>query len=161
MKHPGSESEQARRLPVTLHHPSPARWTFDELQPVHVATGLGGANREFLSVCLGVFDEATVSGRLRAVALKAAELAGLAKSVQSTAKKWREEDLTDNHLRAILWIRLQGALGVDPKVTRSCARMPAARGRPRRGCLDEAGRRHDETHREESERIGTSGLGET
>ena len=36
----------------------------DQLQPGHVAAGLGGANREFLSVCLGVFDDAKLSKRL-------------------------------------------------------------------------------------------------
>ena len=105
-------------------------WTFDELQPAHVAAGLGGADREFLSICLGIFDDATLSGRIRSIVSRvtpvvnemtdAASRYGISipdldVEVRSAADRWRlDEGMTDNHLRATLWIRLQSALEVDP-----------------------------------------------
>ena len=118
------------------------RWTFDELQPAHVAAGLGGADREFLSICLGIFDDATLSGRIRSVVSRispfvnemtdAASRYGISipdldVGVRSAADRWRlDEGMTDNHLRAILWVRLQSALEVDPGTTQSvrgCERL--------------------------------------
>lgn len=106
----------------------------DQLQPGHVAAGLGGANREFLSVCLGVFDDARVLKRLKNLFRMAfnkwtpiRDLVSARESVESSAKKWELDDkLTDEHLRAILWIRLQRALAVYPSITRSvrgCERL--------------------------------------
>ena len=109
----------------------------DQLQPGHVAAGLGGANREFLSVCLGVFDDAKLSKRLEDQFRKAVskvtewtpipDLALARESVARSAKNWElDERLSDNQLRVILWVRLQRALAVDPSVTRSvrgCERL--------------------------------------
>ena len=111
--------------------------SIDHLQPAHVAAGLGGANREFLSVCLGVFDDAKLLKRLehqfRQTGNKVMkwtpipDLFPTSESVASSAKKWElNKGLSDDHLRAILWIRLQRALAVDPSVTRSvrgCERL--------------------------------------
>lgn len=113
----------------------PLRWSFDELQPAHVAAGIGGADREFLSVCLGVFDDVTLSGQLKVAVQNVVKFArrsrislpSVAASVQRTADKWHSnQGLTDDHLRAILWIRLQSALGVEPNFSRSvrgCERL--------------------------------------
>ena len=111
--------------------------SIDHLQPAHVAAGLGGANREFLSVCLGVFDDAKLLKRLehqfRQTGNKVMKRTPItdpfptSESVASSAKKWElNKGLSDDHLRAILWIRLQRALAVDPSVTRSvrgCERL--------------------------------------
>ena len=47
--------------------------------------------------------------------------------VRSAADRWRlDEGMTDNHLRATLWVRLQSALEVDPGTTQSvrgCERL--------------------------------------
>lgn len=116
------------------------RWmkaSIDQLQPGHVAAGLGGANRQFLSVCLGVFDDAKLLKRLedqfRKAVSKVAEwtpipdLTLARESVAESARRWElDETLSDSQLRAILWIRLQRALAVDPSITRSvrgCERL--------------------------------------
>ena len=109
------------------------------MQPVHVAAGLGGADRELLSICLGVFDDATLARQAKAVvhgAAKIADRAGisvvvdgveLAAKVEDAADRWRSDSkLTDRHLRTILWARLQSALDVEPGLThsvRGCQRL--------------------------------------
>ena len=110
----------------------------DQLQPGHVAAGLGGANREFLSVCLGVFDDARVLQRLENLFRMAfnkwtpiRDLVSARESVESSAMKWELDDkLTDERLRAILWIRLQrvnSTTGLsrckEPARTPGCARV--------------------------------------
>ena len=116
-------------------HPTPVRWTFEELQPAHVAAGLGAADRDFLSVCLGIFDDAALMNQLKSAAEKGIKVAkrrgiplpDLDAGAKNAADKWRlDRRLTDNHLRAALWIRLQSAFAIDPHVTRSvrgCERL--------------------------------------
>ncbi|MDE0039088.1 MAG: hypothetical protein OXU77_16285 [Gammaproteobacteria bacterium] len=113
----------------------PVRWTFEELQPAHVAAGLGAADREFLSVCLGIFDDAALMNQLKFAAKKGIEFAkrrgirfpDLDTDVQNAANRWRQDRrLTVSHLRAVLWIRLQSAFAIDPHATRSvrgCERL--------------------------------------
>ena len=104
--------------------------SIDQLQSSHVAAGLGRANREFLSVCLGVFDDSTllkrVEGALRNT-LDKTPIRKLVSRVESSARKWElNEKLTDDHLRALLWIKLQRALDVCPRITQStrgCERL--------------------------------------
>ncbi|MYF30486.1 MAG: hypothetical protein F4169_16890 [Gammaproteobacteria bacterium] len=112
----------------------PVRWTFEELQPAHVAAGLGAADREFLSVCLGIFDDAALMNQLKLAAKKGIKFAkaggiplpDLDTEVRHAADRWRDQQLTCNHLRAVLWIRLQSAFAIDPNATRSvrgCERL--------------------------------------
>ena len=103
------------------------------MQPGHVAAGLGGASREFLTVCLGVFDDSSLLKRLEGVLWNTVSKwtplghLVLSESVATNAEKWDSgEELSDDHLRAILWIRLQRALDVCPSITRSirgCERL--------------------------------------
>ena len=98
--------------------------TIDDLRPIHVTAGIGGAEREFLAVCLGVFDDATLLEHLRGFLDKAwrkvrrADLE-IGASVGRSAERWQGSDRSDDQLRAMLWIRLRRALRLDPGVTRS------------------------------------------
>ena len=129
--------------PTEQPHRTHIPWTFDELQPAHVAAGLGGADREFLSICLGIFDDATLSGRIRSIVSRVTPVVNemtdaasrygipipdLDVEVRSAADRWRRDEglMTDDHLRATLWVRLQSALAVDPGTTQSvrgCERL--------------------------------------
>lgn len=100
--------------------------TIDCLQPAHVAAGIGGAGREFLAVCLGVLDDATLAAHLkqfldkRLATWRRAADRGISTSVERSVERWLGNgDLSDDHLRAMLWIRLQQALRVNPSVSRS------------------------------------------
>lgn len=107
------------------------RSSIDELQPIHLAVGLGGASRDFLAVCLGVFDDAKLLEHLKGLIGKALSKVRRAdptigESVERGAKRWLEGDLSDHQLRVLLWIRLRRAWGLDPGVTRStrgCERL--------------------------------------
>ncbi len=100
------------------------RPNIDDLQPAHVAAGVGGAEREFLAVCLGVFDDAKlrqhVQGLLEKVWTKVQRAdPKVGASVEKSAKRWRDSDLSDDQLRALLWIRLRRGLRLGTGVTRS------------------------------------------
>lgn len=156
----------------TEQYPRPhVPWTFDELQSAHVAAGLGGADREFLSICLGIFDDATLFGRIKSIVGRmrpaANEVTHAARrygisipdldvEVRSAADRWRlDEGLTDDHLRATLWIRLRSALETDPATTQSvrgCERLAddlvaAAMARPPDDLLKRARQGVSETKR--------------
>ena len=105
--------------------------SIDDLRPVHVAAGIGGSPRDFLAVCLGVFDDASLLEHVKRSVEKAwRKVPGVAPmdvtSVESSAKRWRDADLSDDQLRVCLWTRLRRAWGLGPGVTRSvrgCERL--------------------------------------
>ena len=98
--------------------------SIDDLQPAHVAAGVGGAEREFLAVCLGVFDDANLLKHVQGIPKRVWKRVRLADpkvgaSVEKGAKRWRDSDLSDDQLRALLWIRLRRGLRLGTGVTRS------------------------------------------
>ena len=98
--------------------------SIDDLRPVHVAAGIGGAERDFLAVCLGAIDDATLQEHLMRWLRKTATKIQRADpkigdSVNRNVKRWQDSDLSAHHLRAVLWIKLQRALRLNPSITRS------------------------------------------
>ena len=75
-------------------------------------------------MCLGVFDDAKLWARVRHQIEKPfrrgpASSEEIGRSVTKSVGRWRDSELSESQLRALLWIRLQAALGVEPTVTRS------------------------------------------
>ncbi|MYB39191.1 MAG: hypothetical protein F4Y26_17765 [Gammaproteobacteria bacterium] len=98
----------------------------DQLQPAHVAAGIGGAERAFLAVCLSVFDDANLRAQVKRGLEKLRRkwpFRGLGEvaheSVRQGADQRLREDLSDDQLRAMLWIKLRQAFNLAPAVSQS------------------------------------------
>lgn len=142
--------------------------SIDDVRPVHVAAGIGGAQRDFLAVCLGVCDDAGLLEHVKRSVEKAwRKVPGVAPmdvtSVESSAKRWRDADLSDDQLRVCLWTRLRRAWGLGPGVTRIRPRLRTPRGRTR-CCCDAVARGQrlpgvDKAHVAEGVAQGGNGMG--
>ena len=97
-----------------------------DIRPPDMLAGLGCAERDLLATCLALFDDSTLTSRLKKRYENASEtvkrLCGkevddAAREIQSALTRWREGPWTDDDLRLILWIRLREALALPPRLS--------------------------------------------
>lgn len=99
------------------------------VRPVHIAAGIGNADRALLATCLAFYDESSISayiGRLvkdtsRKVAssLTKAELKEATDAVEKARLRWVKSSLTDQELRLILWVQIRAAVKLPPRLSLS------------------------------------------
>lgn len=99
------------------------------VQPIDIIAGLGAADRKLLAVSLALFDDSTLSRRVKELADQAgnwvsrkfggAELEQAVLSVETRMAFWRDSTLSDDDLRLTLWIYLREAFGLAPRLTLS------------------------------------------
>ena len=98
-----------------------------EVEPADVLSGLASADRSLLALCIGLFEDSTLSRRLSE---RYAEIAKVvrkhihkddvresAASVQSRMSLWLGSSLVDDDLRLVLWILLREAFHLPPRLT--------------------------------------------
>ncbi|MCX2973007.1 hypothetical protein EYC87_05335 [Halieaceae bacterium IMCC8485] len=96
------------------------------IRPMHVVSGLGGAERELIATCLALFDESSLGSFIKRAydntKEKAAKLAGgeleeAADEVRLNQQRWLESSLSNEHLRLALWMQIRSALQLPAKLS--------------------------------------------
>jgi hypothetical protein len=116
----------AREAPSLLDADIPAVLPEQALLPMHIVSGLGGAERELIATCLALFDESSLSSYLnrmydtakgKVLKLTGGELGEVTDKVRQHQLQLLESSLSDEHLRLRLWVQIRTALQLTPKLT--------------------------------------------
>ncbi len=96
------------------------------ITPSHIVAGIGGADRDFLSICLALFDDSTLTrhlSRLYDTSVKKInklvdhELNESVSDVVHRKDYWHNSKYSDYQLRLFLWIYLREAFDLPEKLT--------------------------------------------
>jgi hypothetical protein len=100
--------------------------THMKVRPMHIVSGMGGAERELIATCLALFDESSLGSfvkraydgtKEKAAKLTGGELAESADKVRLNQQRWLESSLSNEHLRLALWMQIRSAFQLPAKMS--------------------------------------------